>query len=66
MNFYVDTISRRIQAQVAAMEAGKGRLQFTIPDISGADAVELLSDCKDLSLEYSRELVFKIADECRS
>jgi len=66
MNFYVDTISRRIQAQIAAMEAGKGRLQFTIPDISGADAVELLSDCKDLSLEYGRELVFKIADECRS
>ena len=65
MNLYVETLSKRIQTQIVAIEPGRGRLQFTVPSISGADAVELLSDCKDLALESRRELVFKIADECR-
>ena len=65
MNLYVETLSKRIQTQIGAIEPGRGRLQFTVPSISGADAVELLSDCKDLALESRRELVFKIADECR-
>lgn len=65
-NLYVETLSRCIRKQCKAAAADGGRLQFMVPDISGSDAVLLLADCKDIAAEFSRELVFRIADECRT
>ncbi|MBR4189795.1 MAG: DUF87 domain-containing protein [Kiritimatiellae bacterium] len=65
-NLYVETLSRCIRKQCKAADADGGRLQFLVPDISGSDAVLLLADCKDIAAEFSLELVFRIADECRT
>ena len=65
-NLYVETLSRCIRVQCKAAAADGRRLQFMVPDISGSDAVLLLKDCKDIAAGFSRELVFRIADECRA
>ena len=65
-NLYVETLSEYIRGQCQTATADGGHLQFMVPDICGADAVLLLADCKDIAVEFSRELVFRIADECRT
>lgn len=65
-NFYVETLSRCIREQCKAGAADGRRLQFMVPDICGADATFLLAACKDIAAEFSLDLVFRIADECRT
>ena len=65
-NLYIKTLADCIRNQCKNTEADSGRLQFMVPEISGTDAELLLADCKDIATEYSRQLVFRIADECRT
>ncbi len=64
-NFYVSTLSGCIRGQCKSA-ANDSRLLFMVPGLTGSDTALLLADCKDIATEYSRQLVFRIADECRT
>ena len=64
-NFYVSTLSGCIRSQCKSA-VDNSRLLFMVPGLTGADTTLLLADCKDIATEYSRQLVFRIADECRT
>ena len=64
-NFYVSTLSGCIRSQCKSAE-DNSRLLFMVPGLTGADTTLLLADCRDIATEYSRQLVFRIADECRT
>ena len=64
-NFYVSTLAGCIRSQCKSA-TDDSRLLFFFFFLVGADAALLLADCKDIATEYSRKLVFRIADECRA
>ena len=64
-NYYISTLSDCIRNQ-AKMATDNSRLLFMVPGLSGSDAAILLADCKDIATEFSRQLVFRIADECKT
>lgn len=64
-NFYVSTLSGCIRSQCKSA-VDNSRLLFMVPGLTGADTTLLLADCRDIATEYSRQLVFRIADECRT
>ena len=65
LNFYVSTLSDCIRSQCASATDGS-RLLFMVPGLSGRDTADLFKDCDDIATEFSRKLVFRIADECKS
>lgn len=65
-NLYVKTLAECIRRQCRATAADGSRLQFMVPEISGADAALLLPECQDIAVAFSRQLVFRVADECRT
>lgn len=64
-NFYISTLSACIKDQCKSAVDGS-RLLFMVPGLSGADTALLHAACKDIATEFSRQLVFRIADECRT
>ena len=64
-NLYVGTLSGCIRSQCKSA-ADSSRLLFMVPGLSGPDTALLLADCKDIAAAFSRTLVFRIANECRT
>ena len=64
MNLYADTLFECIRAQVVAPENASAPLLFTVPEISGADAVALRAACRNLSIASGRPLEMHASKEC--